>query len=221
MNPGTSPGQSDLTDQDLDLPRQQTKGRWISLAPIRPVDYDFIRSAELSDDLGVRWRHRGGTPSPESFSHALWAGVLSQFLVISTADNSIVGLVSAYNADLASGTCYVGFARFGPGTSSPHMIEGIVLFIDHLFKTWPLRKLYGETIEFNLPNLRLPVGLLLVEEGRLRDHVWAAGRYWDLLYFALYRETWEALSARLLPRASTPDHRDDEIVMTVRARGSA
>jgi RimJ/RimL family protein N-acetyltransferase len=180
-------------------PLQRTAGRWITLQPVRHADYDAIRAAELSDELGVRWRHRGATPSPEAFAQVLWAGVLVQYLVVDNDDHRLVGLVSAYNADLQSGTCHMGFARFDPTDRSPGMIEGVLLVADHLFTHWTFRKLYGETLEFNLANLGGVLGPLLTEEGRLREHVFAGGRYWDLSYLALYREVWETHRARLLP----------------------
>jgi hypothetical protein len=185
----------------------------VSLRPIRSVDYEMVRLAELSDDLGVRWRHRGATPSPEAFAQRLWAGVLAQYLVVAHHDQRVVGLVSGYNADLASGTCWVGFARFDDTTHadrsdhadhSPLMVEGIVLLVDHLFTHWPFRKLYGETIGFNLAGLRNPLSRLLVEEGRLREHVYAGGTHWDLHYLALYRRTWDEWRDRLVPRLA-PD----------------
>ena len=185
-------------------PVQRTAGHWATLRPIRPVDYDAIRVAELSDDLGVRWRHRGATPSPEAFAHSLWAGVLVQYLVVANDDHRLLGVVSAYDVDLRSGTASLGFARFGGGDRSPGLVEGVILLADHLFSHWPLRKLYGETLEFNLPNLGGVLGPLLVEEGRLRAHAFAGGRYWDLVYLALYRETWDEHRGRLLPADGPP-----------------
>ena len=183
-------------------PMQRTAGRWVTLRPVRHADYDAIRLAELSDELGVRWRHRGATPSPEAFAQALWAGVLVQYLVVDNDDHSLVGIVSAYNADLQSGTCHMGFARFDPDDRSPGLIEGVLLVADHLFTHWTFRKVYGETLEFNLANLGGVLGPLLVEEGRLRDHAFAGGRYWDLVHLALYREVWETHRGRLLPTGS-------------------
>jgi RimJ/RimL family protein N-acetyltransferase len=191
-------------DAAADAPRPRTRGRWVSLRPVRSVDYELIRAAELSDDLAVRWRHRGATPSPEQFAQRLWAGVLAQYLVVAHHDEHVVGLVTAYDADMTSGTVWVGFVRFDSSGHSPLMVEGIVLLVDHLFEHWPFRKLYGETVDFNLAGLRNPLARLLVQEGRLREHVYAAGRYWDLHHLALYRSTWLEWRPRLLPRP-TPE----------------
>lgn len=195
--PGLDPNQA---GDPVEAPLQCTTGRWISLRPVRPADYDFIRSAELSDDLGLRWRHRGATPSPEAFAHTLWAGVLTQYLVVANADDRVLGLVCAYDADLRAGTCFIGFARFDRRDRSPGLVEGVLLLTDHLFAHWPFRKLYGESLEFNLPEFGAGLGTLLVEEGRLREHMFAGGRYWDLCYLALYRDAWLAHRDWLLPR---------------------
>lgn len=181
---------------------QQTSGRWVSLYPVGPADYDMLRRAEISDDLGVSWRLSGSTPSPEAYVQSLWAGVLAQFLVVTNRDSRVLGLVAAYNADLSSGTCYVAFARFDTKDKSPAMVEGIVLFVDHLFSNWTFRKLYGESAGYNLGQLQTPIQRLLVEEGRLRDHVYAGGRYWDLHILALYRSTWDEWRSRLLPTSA-------------------
>ena len=185
-----------------DPPVQSTVGRWVTLRPVRPSDYDLIRAAELSDELALRWRHRGATPSPEAFAHSLWVGVLTQYLVVTNHEPRVLGLVSAYDADLRAGTCFVGFARFGRDDHSPGMVEGIVLLVEHLFAHWPFRKLYGESIEFNTGDFGGLFGPLLVEEGRLREHVYLAGRHWDLCYLALYRDTWMAHRERLLAPAA-------------------
>ena len=212
--PTGSPSSRPVPDVGEPPPLQRTVGRWITLRPVRHVDYDAIRSAELSDELGVRWRHRGATPSPEAFAQALWAGVLVQYLVIDNDDHRLLGLVSAYNADLQSGTCHLGFARFDPTDHSPGVIEGVLLVADHLFSHWTFRKLYGETLEFNLANLGGVLGPLLTEEGRLREHAFAGGRYWDLVHLALYREVWETHRSRLLPeRPDRPGRRPIEVLV--------
>jgi RimJ/RimL family protein N-acetyltransferase len=202
--------------ESIEAPLQCTQGRWISLRPVRPADYDFIRSAELSDELGLRWRHRGATPSPEAFAHTLWAGVLTQYLVVANSDNRVLGLVCAYDADLRAGTCFIGFARFDRRDRSPGLVEGVLLLTDHLFAHWPFRKLYGECLEFNLPEFGAGLGPLLVEEGRLREHMFAGGRYWDLCYLALYRDTWITHRAWLLPRSPSSPADVDEPVRPLR-----
>src|SRR4051795_5512553 len=98
----------------------------VHLRPVEPGDYLPLRRFELDLTLGPRWRHRGATPSPEAFAQALWSGVLTQYLVVANADDHVVGLVGAYQADLRAGTCFIGFARFDPRDRSPGLVEGVM-----------------------------------------------------------------------------------------------
>jgi hypothetical protein len=53
-------------------------GRHVLLRPVSPEDYRFLRSADLGGELGVRWRYRGQTASPEQWAQNLWQSVLGK-----------------------------------------------------------------------------------------------------------------------------------------------
>lgn len=55
--------------------------RRVRLRPIERGDYENLYRSELAESLISRWRHRGATPSPDSWAQNLWLGVLSQFLI--------------------------------------------------------------------------------------------------------------------------------------------
>jgi RimJ/RimL family protein N-acetyltransferase len=77
------------------------------------------------------------------------------------------------------------------------MVEALVLFVDHLFRTFPFDKLFAELPEYNLP---LVAGLppeLVVPEGRLHDFYWYAGRLWDRCHVSVHRRAWEPLAVAL------------------------
>jgi RimJ/RimL family protein N-acetyltransferase len=93
-------------------------------------------------------------------------------------------------------------------------VVATALLIDYLFAHLPLRKIYFEVFEFNPSVVRMWRKLGLPEEGVLKaDRFWD-GSYWDLHIFALYRESWPELRARVLRpgRSSTPtaSHRSNE-----------
>lgn len=177
-------------------------GRLVYLRPIMPEDYGFLRAMELGPDLGVRWRFRGTTPSVEQWVRDSGAPLVT-FLAIRSKDHRPLGLVTAYNHSFQDQFAYVAMASFQPGGRSPLMMAGAALFLDYTFTCWPFRKLYAELPEYNLPQFAAASGTLLEEEGRLRDHVFYDGRYWDVLILSLYRETWERRAARFLA-ASLP-----------------
>jgi len=73
---------------------------------------------------------------------------------------------------------------------SSQRVEAHVTFLDFLFRSLPLRKIYHEVYEFNLDATRILESGGFAEEGRFRQHVWYEDRYWDVIRFALYRDGW-------------------------------
>jgi acyl carrier protein len=71
-----------------------------------------------------------------------------------------------------------------------HLIEASRIFIDYLFACYEFEKFYAECPEFNLNAFRSGMGSAFVEEGVLRQHERYLGKWWDLHYFALYKDTW-------------------------------
>jgi hypothetical protein len=164
-------------------------GRHVSLRSITPNDYAWLQRAELSSELSVRWRFRGGTPSPENWAQSIWAGALAQFIVVERRNESPAGLVSVYKANFQHGHAALAAARFNSG-ASPVMIFGIAMFLRYVFTCWNFRKLYMELPEYNYPQLASGLGRLFEIEGRLKDHNYYAGQFWDEVILAIYRERW-------------------------------
>ena len=64
----------------------------------------------------------------------------------------------------------------------------MLLFFDYLFTVFNIRKLYAEVLEFNFGQFASGAEHVFKVEGRLTDHDWYDGRYWDMLVLALYRD---------------------------------
>ena len=79
------------------------------------------------------------------------------------------------------------------------MMEGCGLFIDFLFRTQPLRKIYLRAPEYNLQRFAsvIEVGAFRIE-GRLNEHRFYDGRYWDEIILALYLPQWREMRKNLL-----------------------
>lgn len=181
-------------------PQTALVGRSVALRPVNPGDYDFLRRAEVSEQLGPRWRFRGAVPAPEMYPQALWQGVTAQFAVVEAGTPMPIGLVSLYNVEHAHGTGYVAVADLRSGGGPTRVVQGAILFLSYVFQVWNLRKVYAEAYEYNLAQFESLRGRVLHEEGRLGEHAFLGGRYWDLVTLALYREDWEAWERRVLPR---------------------
>jgi RimJ/RimL family protein N-acetyltransferase len=176
---------TDQTPEDVHL-----GGRRVRLRPILQRDYEMLLQIELSEQLGPYWRLRGRTPAPDSYSQTLWGGVLAQFLVVRRDTEQVLGMVTVYNADVMDGHASFSAAKFLRADRSTLILQGSILMLDYAFAHFPLRKIYLEVNEYNLPQFSSGIGRILKPEGILHAHTFSAGRYWDKHIFAIYRDEW-------------------------------
>lgn len=107
-----------------------------------------------------------------------------------------IGLVTAYNADFANQHAFVAMALDPVVQRAGWPLEALLLFVDHVFGAFSFRKLYFEVPAFNIGQFASAVGRVLDAEGRLRDHEWFAGRWWDRVHLSLARDRWQAVRER-------------------------
>ena len=177
-------------------------GSRVAIRPTDPADYEFLYGLALDPEIAPRWRYRGSFPERTQFGQSLTGGVLVQFTVISERNpGTLIGLVTTYNDNLRDGFAYLAALSDPKWLQTGHIIEGIELLLNYVFEVWPLRKVYLEAIDFNREQFKyLPNGLG-AEEGRLTEHVFHGGRYWDLVTLAITREAWLSFEARRRARA--------------------
>jgi RimJ/RimL family protein N-acetyltransferase len=117
---------------------------------------------------------------------------LAQFVVVATHMQERSGLVAGYDADPWSGHCHIGMAMPREHLENGTGVEAATLFVNYMFTTWNLRKVYAASSAFWFPVLATQLGELLTLEGTLKDHEYYGGRYWDHPIFAIYRDAWYA-----------------------------
>lgn len=173
-------------------PVEVQSGLRVRLDPLAERDVPRLYETSLDPDSSHRWRFRGRTPSPELFTRALHDGVLCQYAVRPAHSAMLLGLVSAYGADLNAGHAYFAFQRTknqGDGFEGA-LHEAAALFFSFLFDHFDLRKIYIELPSFNAPMLGSLVGSLFKVEGVLTEHYYFAGERWDQMICALSRDNW-------------------------------
>jgi RimJ/RimL family protein N-acetyltransferase len=80
---------------------------------------------------------------------------------------------------------YLDSQRGRPGFG----VEVILLYMSHLFDSGA-RLVTAEVLEFNGKTIGILRKFHISPEARLRDHVYSAGRFWDLLVYSIDREGW-------------------------------
>lgn len=181
---------------DLSPAPPRLTGRRVDLQPVVEADYPFLFDLATCEELGYRWRNHGETPSPEMFHRSVWNNVLAQFIVRSIDTEESIGHVMVYRPDFQNGTAYIAQVVAPVAHGRGWALEGSALFLDYVFTMWSFRKLYGESLGYNYAQFASGASRSLFhEEGRLREHEFYGGRYWDLHFFAVYRTDWEAARA--------------------------
>jgi RimJ/RimL family protein N-acetyltransferase len=161
----------------------------IQLRPIEPNDVPPLYRLALHPEINHLWRYRGGTPSFDEFAAALFPGVVCQYVVSPVDRRDVIGHALSYNSDLRNGFTYAAVLMDSNTYATGLGTETFLLFINYLFSVWPLRKIYLETSEYNLTFFKSACDRgLLIEEGRLRGHMFLGGQYWDQVILACYRE---------------------------------
>jgi RimJ/RimL family protein N-acetyltransferase len=75
-------------------------------------------------------------------------------------------------------------------------MEASTLFTSYLFATFPFRKVYLETLEFNYSSFRSGEGTIFVVEGCLKNYEFYQGRYWHKYVLSVARESWNETAKR-------------------------
>ncbi|MCF7815701.1 MAG: GNAT family N-acetyltransferase [Candidatus Pacebacteria bacterium] len=71
--------------------------------------------------------------------------------------------------------------------------EAKMLLLEFAFNVLNLRKVYSNVIAFNERSHAYSLKCGYKEEGRLKDHHYAQGKYWDQIWLSVYRNDWELL----------------------------
>lgn len=170
-----------------------------------------LRAARLDDELALdeleshprnirRWRN-GGRVVPHGPASGS-TGVFVRLLAIDLESQKIAAMLVAYDPDIANGHCSFAILAAPKYHQSSVPGEGLSLFLNYLFSTWPLRKVYAEVAEYNFTQFETIVGSLFTIEGRLNEHLYMEGRYWDKLILSMTRSQFERSWVRLSPSPS-------------------
>lgn len=114
-------------------------------------------------------------------------------------------MVSFYSANERHGTCYISAIFQDDARRTGIAIEAMVLSLSHLFKTFPYRKVYLESLASNSRNFESGAGRFFDLEGTLKGHEYHDGEYQDVFIFAISRENWKSNLANLeVPTSEAP-----------------
>lgn len=168
---------------------------------MRPDFFNFLCEMALTGE--IPWQWNGLPESSESFSATLNAGVLCQFVAVSRRSGLPLGLVRATAPNFFHGHAFLSLYFSESSRRTPATTEAAVLFIDHCFVGYSLRKLYAETLETNLADFASGEGKFFDTEARFRGYTLQQGHPVDKLVLTVDGERWSQSRSDLLAAIRT------------------
>lgn len=176
----------------------------------RPVvisDQPFIHDLFVNPEMGWRLRYRGATPSFEFHLEQALDGVHAQWIVEGSRSGDALGVVALSSPNYSDGFMYLTVIGIPRVHRTGLLMEATAICLDYAFWSWPIRKIYAETVDLNYESFRSGEGKLFSVEARLRAHTYVGGAFRDVYTLAFHRDAWMSrtslTSAQLAPRGST------------------
>ncbi len=176
------------------------EGRLVSLREIQESDLSTLHLWRNSDSYRKYCSTRRNIVSFEEFKkeigHDLAKDRFLQCVILNRKSES-VGSIFAYGLNRTDGyifvTTYVDprYEKKGLGA------EAFALFIQHLFRSLDLYKLYTEAYSYNEHSIRCMTEIGLVEEGHFLGHRLIDGTRYDLIRFALFKTQLTEIDTKL------------------------
>ena len=121
-----------------------------------------------------------------------------KFRVITTEEDEFVGFVYSYDYSPSDMHCKICAAVEEAYQETGMGAAATLLFIDSLFRYYPLRKIYMTVYEYNKQSLISNKDAGFTEVARLQDYRYYDGEYWDLFYLSITRKDFYSDHADIL-----------------------
>lgn len=186
-----------LIFQQKDIQTNMLKGQKVILRAL--TREDLPRLNEFNNDMEVELAGGGDPPMPQSlsrlqaeFDQQQASGGRDGASFAIEADEKFIGIAVLFNFDSTAHTCELGITigdkdYWGRGYGR----EVVSLLIEYAFRYRNFHKVWLRVLGVNERAQRAYRACGLVEEGRLRSHVWSNGSYDDLIYMGILRSEWQ------------------------------
>lgn len=177
------------------------QGEKVVLRAMRREDLELL--CQFNNDVETELAGGGDPPMPQSlerlqaeFDADVARGGRNGAGFAIEADGRFIGQCALFNFQETNRTAELGItigdkACWGRGYGA----DAVRVLVDYGFRLRNLNRIF---LQVNGANARAQAAYRkagFVEEGRLRSHVWSAGRFDDLIIMGLLREEWAAGTA--------------------------
>jgi len=175
------------------------RGRWVSLRPISRDDVPtlFKWHSDLSN-LHL-WSSDRRLYSAENFNSG-YPNFVSGAIVVLISDSAglPIGFIRAFDLNFSDGWLKLTVVVNDVANRRLEALEATALFIDYMFSSFPLRKIYSGVPEYDVDTLAFLERAGFVREGRDVDYIWHGDKFWDVVQLSLFRSAWDETRKELL-----------------------
>jgi RimJ/RimL family protein N-acetyltransferase len=111
-----------------------------------------------------------------------------QFMIEKIIGGNIIGTIYSYNFQSVDGYAFITLFINPENQTRGYGPEALALFIDYLFKSHHLQKVYLEVYSYNHLSISPLIKSGFHLEGHFKNHRFFEGRRYDLFRFSLYIE---------------------------------
>jgi RimJ/RimL family protein N-acetyltransferase len=175
-------------------------GKRVRLRAVEPEDWEQLRRFD-EDSVAQRNGHRVLAPrSAEAQREWVREKALAKpeadtfMLAVESLDEGVVvGIVSTHHTDLAAGRFSYGIALGADYHRRGYASEAVRLVLAFMFRERRYHKCESGAWSFNAASIAYHRAFGFTEEGRLRDHDFADGQYYDEVLFGMTAEEFTKL----------------------------
>ncbi|HZQ37339.1 MAG TPA: GNAT family protein [Dehalococcoidia bacterium] len=166
---------------------------------LRSLERDELSTVwAWNNDLETEVAGGGDPPMPQSlarlqaeFDKQASAGGRDDAEFGIEAEGKLIGHCGLFNWSAVDRTCELGITIGDKAYwSRGYGRDAVRTLVDYAFRYRNQRKVFLRVWGHNERGIRCYLAVGFVEEGRLREHVWSAGRYVDLVYMGVLRRDW-------------------------------
>lgn len=169
------------------------KGERIDFKPIRLSDAEAIHSYASDEDVSrfIGWPLMQTLDETRAYIEELLRRETEQThlyaSIVLKSTEEVIGTAMVFNFDHVANHAEVGYVLHRDHWGKGYITEAVSLMNAYAFNTLKLHKLYARVVDANIGSSKVLEKNDYILEGRLKDHFFIEGSYYDeLLYGNLY-----------------------------------
>lgn len=168
-------------------------GKGIYLKAVSDEDLSYLYSKECDLEEKHLWSESRCIPIAFEYKNEFWDRLKNFyhtfFMIYTKKENKPIGFLFSYQFNTNDRICYTTIYVEKEYRKTRVAAVAGTMFCDYLFSFYDLRKIYAIVYDYNNASKDFLTHAGFSEEGRLKEHRYYSGKYYDMLTLALYRDT--------------------------------